>query len=398
MVNRLNSCNSGILRWTLVRSADRIVSGFTLVELLVVIAIIGVLIGLLLPAVQAAREAARRMQCSNNLAQLGMAIHNYEMAHLVYPPGTINDKGPIQHLANGFHHSWIVQILPFIEQKNAYRSLDHTQSIYAPVNVAIRAHSISVLKCPTDYSSGPYSNYAGVHHDSEIPIDVTNNGVFFLNSHIRYDDITDGSSHTLFVGEKGIEPYDLGWSSGTRASLRNVGMPINMTQNARRGGTAMGANYIQGMPPGVESLYIASDRLEGMSFDMGMDSFTEDGLMEEGNDSATENPNDPSASNAETPAADSPGDPQSAESSETPEMVYSQSDPSTWVPISGLPEGFPGVPNDGTGVGGFSSPHTGGAQFLLGDGSVQFLSSSISMITLKAMGNRNGGELPNHMD
>src|SRR5689334_12018810 len=100
------------------RVEDRGHPGFTLIELLVVIAIIAVLIALLLPAVQAAREAARRVQCVNNLMQLSVAVQNYESAHEVLPPGVINPTGPIQNSAKGYHVGWMVQILPFIEQKN----------------------------------------------------------------------------------------------------------------------------------------------------------------------------------------------------------------------------------------------------------------------------------------
>ena len=114
--------------------------GFTLVELLVVIAIIGILIGLLLPAVQAAREAARRMSCSNNVLQLGVALHNYEMAHRVLPPGTVDAKGPIVHLPLGFHHNWIVQILPMLDEGVAYDLLDHSLSIYSKANFPVRAY------------------------------------------------------------------------------------------------------------------------------------------------------------------------------------------------------------------------------------------------------------------
>ena len=88
---------------------------FTLVELLVVITIIGILISLLLPAVQAAREAARRLQCQNNLKQIGLAIHNYENANGMFPPGGLSSK------AGGYGFSWLVRILPYIEQRKRLR-------------------------------------------------------------------------------------------------------------------------------------------------------------------------------------------------------------------------------------------------------------------------------------
>src|SRR5512135_1769133 len=98
--------------------------GFTLVELLVVIAIIGVLVALLLPAVQAAREAARRSSCVNNLTQLILAAQNYESSYRVYPPGTIDKSGPIANVAEGYHHNWLSQILPFIEERNTFQHID----------------------------------------------------------------------------------------------------------------------------------------------------------------------------------------------------------------------------------------------------------------------------------
>ncbi len=113
-------------------------SAFTLVELLVVIAIIGILIALLLPAVQAAREAARRTQCMNNVSQLILAIHNYEMAHEVFPAGVVNAKGPILNRPQGYAISWVARILPYIEQNNAFRSLDFSVGAYAPKNWPVR--------------------------------------------------------------------------------------------------------------------------------------------------------------------------------------------------------------------------------------------------------------------
>ena len=88
--------------------------GFTLIEMMIGVSIIVVLIALLLPAIQAAREAARRAQCANNLMQLGIAMGSYISTHSVFPPGVVNDTGPIRNLPEGYHHSWVVQILPFI--------------------------------------------------------------------------------------------------------------------------------------------------------------------------------------------------------------------------------------------------------------------------------------------
>ena len=91
--------------------------GFTLIELLVVIAIIAVLIALLLPAVQQAREAARRTHCKNNLAQIGLALHNYYDMWETLPPGTVNPEGPIRWEEQGYHFSWTVALLPMLDQQ-----------------------------------------------------------------------------------------------------------------------------------------------------------------------------------------------------------------------------------------------------------------------------------------
>jgi type II secretory pathway pseudopilin PulG len=196
-----------------------------------VIAIIGVLVALLLPAVQAAREAARRMQCTNNLCQLILAVQNYEMSFRVYPPGTINDTGPIQNLPQGYHHNWVSQLLPFIEEQNIYNHIDFQVGVYDDKNLPVRQAPVTILSCPSSASRGEdiyMTNYAGCHNDQDTPIDKDNQGVFFLNSAIRPLDITDGVSHTLFISEKTFDPKnDLGWMSGTRATLRNVGTPLN---------------------------------------------------------------------------------------------------------------------------------------------------------------------------
>jgi prepilin-type N-terminal cleavage/methylation domain-containing protein/prepilin-type processing-associated H-X9-DG protein len=202
-------------------------SAFTLVELLVVIAIIGILVGLLLPAVQAAREAARRCQCTNNMAQLGIAVHNHEFAREHLPSGVINPSGPIRNEQIGQHVSWIVQILPYIEQQVAYDKFDQTAGTYAPANQRVRQQLIRALICPSSSLSLdreiPPSNYAGCHHHAETPIDIENTGVLFLNSRLRFNQIKDGSSQTILVGELLPRKDGLGWASGTSATLRNTG-------------------------------------------------------------------------------------------------------------------------------------------------------------------------------
>ncbi len=206
--------------------ADRARAAFTLVELLVVIAIIGILVGLLLPAVQAAREAARRSSCLNNLMQLGLAVHHYEFNMERFPSGVINPDGPIRSEPMGQHVSWIVQVLPFMEERNAYNRFDQAQGAYAPANQPVRHHQIELLLCPSFYAAigtdqVQSTNYFGCHHDSESPIDTQNNGLLFLNSRIGFDAILDGSSHTILLGESGFDSTSLGWVSGTRATLRN---------------------------------------------------------------------------------------------------------------------------------------------------------------------------------
>jgi prepilin-type N-terminal cleavage/methylation domain-containing protein len=211
--------------------------GFTLVELLVVIAIIGVLVSMLLPAVQASREASRRAQCMSNVRQLILAIHGYEFSQEHFPPGVTNDKGPVRNLPEGNHLGWIAHILPELDEGARYSRLDPTVGAYHQRNNLVRQSIIPMLLCPSDPSPrSPVSNYAGVHHHKEAPIDVDNTGVLFLNSKITFDEIVDGSSYTAAVGEKIVNgPQDLGWISGTAATLRN---PTNglVTGGAPAGG------------------------------------------------------------------------------------------------------------------------------------------------------------------
>lgn len=205
--------------------------GFTLIELMAVLVIITMMFGFLMPLVVQARDRARRLQCQNHLMQIGLALNNYANTHGVLPPGTSNATGPIISKENvaSYHMSWIVQILPFLEQSAAFQHIDFSSSVYSPENLPIRERTVAILLCPSDSgrmwgsTSAGITNYCGIHNDVEAPIDVNQNGVLFLNSAIRHDQITDGGSNTIFVGEvmsqRGTE---LGWMAGTRSTLRNA--------------------------------------------------------------------------------------------------------------------------------------------------------------------------------
>jgi prepilin-type N-terminal cleavage/methylation domain-containing protein len=216
--------------------------GFTLVELLVVIAIIGVLLATLLPAVGSMREAARRSTCQNNVVRLMIALQDYQSAHESLPAGVLNPTGPIRNEAVGLHHGWLEQVLPYLDEENIYRHIDFAVGVYDPANAPVRKLRPSEFGCPSEVVDGlPASNYAGCYHDVEAPIDAENHGVLFLNSHVSNNDIPDGAGHTIFMGEKIVTAGDLGWTSGTRATLRNTGLGINMAPTT--------TTAVEGEPP-----------------------------------------------------------------------------------------------------------------------------------------------------
>ncbi|WP_422928249.1 DUF1559 domain-containing protein [Singulisphaera sp. PoT] len=126
--------------------------GFTLIELLVVIAIIAVLIALLLPAVQSAREAARRMQCTNNLKQLGLAMHNYHSSIGSFPIGRMGENYtyPKYITSNLNRRTWAFSILAYIEQGNVFQAANFCVSYYEAPNTTVLRTQVATFHCPTD--------------------------------------------------------------------------------------------------------------------------------------------------------------------------------------------------------------------------------------------------------
>lgn len=332
--------------------------GFTIIELTMVVAMITVLISLLLPAVQQAREGARRMQCKNNLLNIGLALQHYVQTYDRFPPGCVNATAPVLNTLNDQPMSWIAQILPYLEAPGTWRKVDFTQSVFAPANAAARASQLAVLLCPSSYSAtqvlviplpkpkgeeetgdvdvsdltypfdsyGTYggqqgdprnatqTSYAACHHDVEALIDVAQNGVLFLNSGVRWRDITDGRSQTILVGEtNGDLVRNGGWMLGNRSTLRNTGTPLAGPPMTRGSG-------ISGQIAWEENI----DTLESANL---------------------------------YNASDLP-----------------QTDWNRWV-------------------GGFGSFHTAGANFLFADGSVRFIGNNIDGKLYQNLGNRHDGNL-----
>jgi prepilin-type N-terminal cleavage/methylation domain-containing protein/prepilin-type processing-associated H-X9-DG protein len=197
-------------------------TAFTLVELLVVIAIIAILISLLLPAVQKVREAAARVQCENNLKQLGLALHNYHDVYKHFPPGYYDwnsDPNSDVALDQGPGWGWAAYLLPQLEQPNLYRQINFNRSISDPANAAARTTFLPVFACPSDPlaprtftvfdgSGNPlcevaWGSYTACNGNGGVSDNAGNNdGSFLRDSQFRIASITDGLSNTIFVGER----------------------------------------------------------------------------------------------------------------------------------------------------------------------------------------------------
>lgn len=323
---------------------------FTLVELLVVIAIIGILVGLLLPAVQAAREAARRMSCSNNIRQLGLALHNYESAHKVIPPSRISLTTPAI-----FQQSWVSMILPYVEQNNVYSAYKHGLPWYAAANDALTTVKLPTMTCPSAPSDREYPTqnlYSAVTNNartSERPIwgysdygsiNAVRNAAFIVSglpslgtkevfgamargpAGVKFAAITDGLSNTIVVAEGAGRP-------GMYVSGKKV-------MNPRTGNIAFGTPYTA----------------DGWGWADINGGFSIDGA------NALGVQNDTSSSGNTTLAAGGTC--------------------------------FMNCTNDSE----LYAFHSGGGQFLFGDGSVQFLSQTINGATFVALLTRDRGDIP----
>ena len=254
--------------------------GFTLVELLVVVAIIGILIALLLPAIQAAREAARRVHCSNNLKQIGLAMHGYHDVHKTFPPGTIWNRSVLQWVSASHRTNWGIALLPHLEQGGLYDQYDQEADNTALVNAPVVAAFVPTYACPSDmFGAGDlgmptwgiadyrgrrfhYGSYRGMAGRTDIqyfsasdrgiwnhyrgPENLPSHwkGVFHvitprLRQCERFRDIRDGTSNTIAIGERhraveeisGSPDYSTYWAYGS-GNLNSNAFPYSDVLNS----------------------------------------------------------------------------------------------------------------------------------------------------------------------
>ncbi len=210
---------------------------FTLIELLVVIAIIAILIGLLLPAVQKVREAAARVSCTNNLKQIGLALHEYHDANQGFPSGYVA-SGPYVDGATDTSPGWAwgAMILPYLEQGSLYNQYKFSQPVQ---NSPAVQTLVKTFLCPSDLAPTAAfavtnaswatvcmiapSSYAACCGGGVSTTAATGNGVFYRNSHTRLTDIQDGTSSTILLEERCFANVQCTWVGAVSGGYCNQG-------------------------------------------------------------------------------------------------------------------------------------------------------------------------------
>ncbi len=363
--------------------------GFTLIELLVVIAIIAVLISLLLPAVQSAREAARRVQCINNLKQIGLAFANYESANGVFPLGAMtgvttaaNSRWGTQLNNNGV--SWVALTLPYLEQNTIFNSINFqvhiTDGLAQPDFATAWYTKISVLQCPSDgdqdgFRADGNSGGGGLGQYAVTSAPLPPGGGTRMVPVTNYlasfgDNYCIGALTQRRVLPDGDAPTPLAARPRT-AAHRLARLPGHVRRHQREPPSGYGGD--PWLPPRDVRLHDESVREDGQHH-----------RRDEQHDRGRRKPSRPAADNNV--------------------WQYSANANGTTVPIN-----YPTPQNCDTCAGGFGTPnwasrcsyantgfkshHPGGANFLFVDGSVHFLKQSIAMTTYCALGSRNGGEV-----
>lgn len=352
--------------------------GFTLIELLVVIAIIAILIALLLPAVQQAREAARRTQCKNNLKQFGLALHNYESTFTVFPMTTAQN-----YLPNTQGFSPQARLLPYFDQAVLQSMIDFDKAAFtgpfnAPVPnpqfAVVFATPLQMMLCPSD--PAPKQNagaggaiHAGINYmvsygsgtGANYDLRWQTDGIVFENSSVRFGDITDGASATVFMSE----------------AIRSVGADFTLAA-----GTLPPFNY-QSTMNGSSGVSANLQIVPGLAPSGGAwSSFSVGGVIQNPNLSAVW-PTMTSWRGAASAALRGRGT-SWAHSGALSTLTNGYNTPNSRIPD---------VVTHFTGFFGPRSFHTGGAHALMGDGTVKFLSDNIDTTLHRNLHSRNGGEV-----
>jgi prepilin-type N-terminal cleavage/methylation domain-containing protein/prepilin-type processing-associated H-X9-DG protein len=329
-------------------------NGFTLIELLVVIAVIAVLIALLLPAVQAAREAARRVQCTNNLKQLGLALHNYENVNGAFPPTTLLVYASPTAPNPYYKSEWSVtaRIAPFLELGPMFNAINFTLTYDDPPNTTVSTLSIAMILCPSDPHTAALDDghgrtegvmtYGNVVGDWYVwwKAGPVNRSAFSPNVSKRLAEFTDGLSNTLLFSESQVEHYQLR-SCGSTGGLTPTNFP-DTTQS----------------PALIKTLAPTCSKTGAL------------GHQKWGNGSVFNN-GVTTALTPNTKVLALPGDPNSYDIVTTDE---NQGGP-TYAALTA------------------DSYHPGGVNCLLGDGSVKFIKDSVNGQAWRALGTIAGGEV-----